>query len=92
MRVKKHVTWDLPQDLSDEENEHCQDLDALLGSGSVAANWAPDDPVLLYLKQRYGSIRGQQEEEGLVDSADELEAEAFYLEACHVACYPYLFT
>lgn len=84
MLVKKQVRWDLPADeLSDEDNEE-QDHLAPFGPVRLAAPSAGTDPVLLYLKTRYGT---RSDGEALVDSADELDAEV-ELEArpglCHL--------
>lgn len=71
--MKKQVRWDLPAgELSDEDNEERGHL-ASFGPVHAAVPSAGTDPVLLYLKTRYGTCSSG---EALVDSADELDGEA----------------
>lgn len=87
MRVKKQVRWDLPAgELSDEDNEERDHL-ASFGPVRAAVPSAGTDPVLLYLKTRYGTCSSG---EALVDSADELDGEA-ELEARHGFCHLEIF-
>ncbi|XP_069940664.1 uncharacterized protein [Cherax quadricarinatus] len=85
---KTHRNNNSARDDSNRSRDHREMVDTF-GSYGLAASWAGDDPVLVYLKQRYGST---DEDEVLVDSADEVEVESLQVEIVHATCNLHVFT